>query len=106
MGINLPIVELVFMGHVDVAHMSLQVVDFIIMAVKSSCELVNACIGCSELLSADGSTMLHGGCEAVGNSAGNVTKLVLSEADEGFGRSGGERGVRPFPSGLIGEYME
>jgi hypothetical protein len=81
-------------------------VDFFVMAVKGSHELINAHAGCSKLFGGDGSTTLHCGCEAIGNGVGDVTELIPSKANEGFSRSGGERRVWAFPSRLVGAYME
>jgi hypothetical protein len=49
---------------------------------------------------------LHGGYEAVDDSASNVTEFIPSEVDKGLSRSGGEWRVWACSSGLVGVYIE
>jgi hypothetical protein len=88
-GIDASVVKLIVMGEVNVACLGLQVADFFVVGLESSCKLVDAHVGGGKLLSGDSGASFHCGGEPVGDSSCNLGKLISAEADESFSRARG-----------------
>ena len=67
--------------------------NFVIAGFESSHELVNAGVGCGELLGGDGGASFHGGGKSIGHCACDFSELVPAEADESFSGAGGQGGI-------------
>jgi hypothetical protein len=89
LGIDVPVVELKVVWHVGIPCLGSQVVDFFVMGLKCSCEMVDAGVGSGELLGGDGGVSLHCGGEPVSHCVCNFAEFVSTEADEGFSQPGG-----------------
>jgi hypothetical protein len=83
------VVELEVMGHAGVSCSGLQAADLIVVGLEGPHKLVDAGAGGSELLGGDGGASLHCGSKSVGHCAGNFSKFVPTEMNEGFGRARG-----------------
>ena len=79
------IVELEVMWHIGVPCSGSQAVDFLIVGLECSHEVVDTGMGGSELLGGDGGASFHCGCESVGHHSRDFAEFVSTEVNEGFG---------------------
>jgi hypothetical protein len=93
LGVNMPVVELEVMQHVGVPRSGSQVADFFVVGLERSRKVVDTGAGSGELLGGDGGASLHCSGKPIGHCACDLAEFVPAEADEGFSRSGGKRGI-------------
>jgi hypothetical protein len=82
-GVDPSVVELVVVGHVDIAYPCMQASYFFIMGLEGTGELVNIGVG------SNGGVSFDGGGEAKCYNLGQSTELLLTEAHDGLGQARG-----------------
>ena len=85
-GVNMPAVEFVVMGHVDIPCMGPQTSYLTVLGLKCHRQAVDTLAGCGELLGSDGGPSFNGGGETKGHHMGDLAELLLAEMDKGLGR--------------------
>ena len=85
MSIDTSVVELEVVWHVGVPCSGSQAVDFLIVGLECSHEVVDTGMGGGELLGGDSGASFHCGHGPVGHRSCNFTEFVPAETNEGFG---------------------
>lgn len=92
--VDVPIVELVVVGHVDVASVGPELLYFSVSCLEGHCQMIDVVSGFGELLGGNGSLPFNGEGEAEGHCVSDLAKFLLAKVDESLSRARGERGVQ------------